>query len=173
MAGIVKEPSATSTKLQERKTLSLDLNKIIEFWCLPLAVCAPVHAPSCYGPSHSELVHPWYWRSRVSSEQRQFHSGEINLKMTLKRCWRQFPGTSWTLRWSVWRQTWLGWSWRGPGRENETASLLAPTGTQEMLIFVHPYVRTVLHCQDLSIFIFLAQIHFMNTQRALKKLSDH
>ena len=43
---------------------------------------------------------------------------------------------------------------------------LAPTGAQEMLIFV------CLFCVELSIFIFLVQTHFKSTQRALREQSE-
>ena len=53
-------------------------------------------------------------------------------------------------------------------RKHESASVLTPIGAQEILIFIHP----VLVSQELSIFILLAQIHYIITQRAPKKLSD-
>ena len=44
------------------------------------------------------------------------------------------------------------------------------TGNPEMLTSVHLFVHTVLVlvCQELSIFIFLAQIHFKSNQRAIR-----
>ena len=50
-------------------------------------------------------------------------------------------------------------------------SFLAPTGAQEILIFVHLFVFSGLVCLRLLIFIFWAQTHFKSTQRALSKHS--
>ena len=46
---------------------------------------------------------------------------------------------------------------------------LAPTGAQEMIIFIRPLVRPSLVCLKLSHFTFLVQTIFKSTQRVLSK----